>query len=496
MACSKPPGGCPATGRDGIYAYDTAGRRVQQTVNGADTNYLWDETSRYGDVVLETDGGGAPLVSYRLVSGRLLSQHRGGVDSYYLHDAQGSTRALVDSAGTVTDTYRYAAFGDIYAQTGTTLNSYLYTGQQHDNLTGLYSLRARYYEPRLGRFLSRDPYPVNYRNPIEYNRYMYAANSPVRYSDPTGLSLVGRALQRVSVTVPVLLIALTFGAALLNTYILIKDSLAFELPWSLSGGGAGTGTEEEDSTGDGAWCPSPLCPDSSGEQEQSSDPNVPGLQDGQAPTSDDFLPNVDDLPDDPSPSLTLPSVGNPAGTNYPVPDPERAAGQLVFWVAVSFTTAAIIGISLLPGSGSGTTSPPTPQPTATPSCPSYLGGGRHPNIPGISYSYLVSCRPEVVQTFTDIRSNGPFLYPNKDDQPFQNRPDPKYQNTRPLPVIQPPDQYREYTVITPSLSRRGQRRIVTLGDQNRQSSQYYQYSLLYTDDHYEHFFVVIGAPYP
>ncbi len=283
------------------YAYDTAGRRVQQTVNGTDTNYLWDETSRYGDVVLETDGGGALLVSYGLVDGRLLSQHRGGVDSYYLHDARGSTRALVDSAGTVTDTYRYAAFGDIYAQTGSTLNNYLYTGQQHDNLTGLYSLRARYYEPRLGRFISRDPYPVNYRNPIEYNRYVYGANSPVRYSDPSGLTgVLGRTLQRVSVTVPVLLIALIFGAALLNAYILIKDSLAFELPWSLSGGGAGTATEEDNNTEGGGWCPPSLCPDSSGEQEQSSDPNVPGLQDGQAPTSDDFLPNVDDLPDDPS----------------------------------------------------------------------------------------------------------------------------------------------------------------------------------------------------
>ncbi len=190
------------------YAYDTAGRRVRQTVNGADTNYLWDETSRYGDVVLETDGGGAPLVSYGLVDGRLLSQHRGGVDSYYLHDAQGSTRALVDSAGTVTDTYHYSAFGEIYAQTGSTLNNYLYTSQQHDSLTGLYSLRARYYESRLGRFLSRDPYPVNYRNPIEYNRYVYGANSPVRYSDPSGLqALLERALVATLVVGSVLIMA-------------------------------------------------------------------------------------------------------------------------------------------------------------------------------------------------------------------------------------------------------------------------------------------------
>ncbi|NJL54065.1 RHS repeat-associated core domain-containing protein [bacterium] len=87
----------------------------------------------------------------------------------------------------MTDTYAYTAFGDLYAQTGTTPNRYLYTGQQFDALTGQYSLRARFYAPGAGRFLSRDVYPVNFRNPIELNRYGYVAGNPMNAWDPSGL---------------------------------------------------------------------------------------------------------------------------------------------------------------------------------------------------------------------------------------------------------------------------------------------------------------------
>ena len=132
------------------YGYDADGRRVRQTVAGLGTDYLWDEASLYGDVVLETDAGGATLASYVLGGAELLSQTRAGTTGYYLPDAQGSTRALTNGAGAVTDTYDYTAFGELFGVTGTTTNAYLYTGQEFDALTGLYSLRARYYDPEAG----------------------------------------------------------------------------------------------------------------------------------------------------------------------------------------------------------------------------------------------------------------------------------------------------------------------------------------------------------
>ncbi|MCA9886567.1 MAG: RHS repeat-associated core domain-containing protein, partial [Anaerolineae bacterium] len=60
---------------------------------------------------------------------------------------------------------------------------------QYDSGTELYSLRARFYSPAQGRFLSRDPHPYNYRNPFELNRYVYTANNPATYVDPSGRSL-------------------------------------------------------------------------------------------------------------------------------------------------------------------------------------------------------------------------------------------------------------------------------------------------------------------
>lgn len=170
------------------YGYDADGRRIKQTVGAQVTNYLWDETSAYGDVVLETDGSGATLASYVLAGTQLVSQTRASTTSYYLQDGQGSTRALTNVAGSVTDTYSYTAFGELLDQTGSTANSYLYTGQQFDALTGLYALRARYYDPALGRFLSQDTYAVNFNNPVELNRYVYTANNAINLADPTGQS--------------------------------------------------------------------------------------------------------------------------------------------------------------------------------------------------------------------------------------------------------------------------------------------------------------------
>ena len=178
-----------------VYTYDADGRRIQQNIDSQITSYLWDETSPYGDVILETDGSGAALASYVLGGAELLSQTRDGTTSYYLPDGQGNIRVLTDDSGYITDTYAYSAFGEVLSRTGSTVNPYQYTSQQFDALTSLYSLRARYYDPAIGRFLTQDPFSYNYNNPVELNRYVYTANNPINYSDPSGLQALAEYIE-------------------------------------------------------------------------------------------------------------------------------------------------------------------------------------------------------------------------------------------------------------------------------------------------------------
>jgi RHS repeat-associated protein len=184
MTSALLPGGSSVS-----YGYDAAGNRIKQTVGSSVTNYLWDQASSYGNVVRETDGTGAVLASYVLGGAgysQLLEQARGGTTSYYLLDGQVNVRALTNGSGTITDRYTYNAYGTVYTSTGTTTNPYLYTSQQYDSLTGLYYLRARYYNPGVGDFVSRDTAKVDLFNPIELNRYAYVIDNPINLWDPTG----------------------------------------------------------------------------------------------------------------------------------------------------------------------------------------------------------------------------------------------------------------------------------------------------------------------
>jgi len=117
-------------------------------------------------VILETDASGAITRRYLRGNDEMIAQYDGTAAQYYLHDAQGSVRLLTDLAGTITDEYTYDAYGTLTAAQGTTDNRYLYTGQQFDTTTGHYHLRARQYDPSLGRFMGMDTWPLDYDYPV------------------------------------------------------------------------------------------------------------------------------------------------------------------------------------------------------------------------------------------------------------------------------------------------------------------------------------------
>jgi RHS repeat-associated protein len=117
--------------------------------------------------------------------------------SFYGYDGHGNVRFTTSTAGTVTDTYTFDAFGAQIASAGTTPNPYLYSGERFDSSLNLYHLRARYYNMLTGRFETMDPGKEtccalrasqigNISDPRTLHKYVYAANDPVNRVDPTG----------------------------------------------------------------------------------------------------------------------------------------------------------------------------------------------------------------------------------------------------------------------------------------------------------------------
>ncbi len=104
---------------------------------------------------------------------------------YYQPDALGSVRQVVNAAGTVIQARNYEPFGKQLSAAGNPLTKYAFTGEWQDP-TGQIYLRARYYDPATGRFLSKDPFRGIILIPLTLNPYPYALDNPLNILDPTG----------------------------------------------------------------------------------------------------------------------------------------------------------------------------------------------------------------------------------------------------------------------------------------------------------------------
>ena len=115
--------------------------------------------------------------------------------SVYGYDGEGHVRFLTGASGAVTDTYDYDGYGNLINSPGTTPNLYLYRGEQLDADLTLYYLRARWYNPVTGRFLSRDPLDGVTGRTENLHKYLYAEGDPVNLADLTGQGSFGTSLQ-------------------------------------------------------------------------------------------------------------------------------------------------------------------------------------------------------------------------------------------------------------------------------------------------------------
>jgi RHS repeat-associated protein len=173
------------------YEYDADGSRIKADDGTAAKWYLIDKQLPFGQVIAEYDNSGSLKCSYVYGEDRI-SMSRSGIMHYYLADGQGSVRQLSDAAGNVTDVWTYSAFGEIISRTGTTPNRFTYTGEQWDPNAGFYYLRARWYNPENGRFISTDPFVGDPQAALTLHRYLYANGSPASMTDPSGeMSIAG-----------------------------------------------------------------------------------------------------------------------------------------------------------------------------------------------------------------------------------------------------------------------------------------------------------------
>jgi RHS repeat-associated protein len=170
-------------GVNAAYTYNGDGLRVGQTLNGQGTTFTWDVAAALPQVLATSDGA-----AYLYGLG-LLAQQQSGAWQYPLADGLGSLRQWTDAGGQVTYAARYAPFGSLLWQQGTAPAPWGFAGEMQDP-TGLLYLRARWYDPATGRFLTRDPFPGLAVLPSTQHPYVYALNNPVLYTDPSGEFIV------------------------------------------------------------------------------------------------------------------------------------------------------------------------------------------------------------------------------------------------------------------------------------------------------------------
>jgi RHS repeat-associated protein len=177
------------------YEYDAENNRIGVTedVNGSPvkTEYVVNPNAALSQVLMKTVGNEQTYYVYGI---GLIGQETAGTYSTYHFDLRGSTVAITDANGKVTDRYQYSAYGEIICSSGNTATPFLYNGRDGvmTDANGLYYMRARYYNPEIRRFVSQDILLGVVIDGQSLNRYAYVQGNPIGFVDPLGLARDGQ----------------------------------------------------------------------------------------------------------------------------------------------------------------------------------------------------------------------------------------------------------------------------------------------------------------
>ena len=170
------------------YKYDVDGLRISKTVDGHSIDQIWNDNKQ---IAVDADGSNPYKAQIYIRGTNLLAgcefvQAVKSDYTYYTQNAHGDVVNLTDNNGAVTKTYQYDAFGVEKNIDDTDTNAFRYCGEYYDKETATIYLRARYYSPSTGRFISRDSFAGSNNDPLSLNLYTYCHNNPVSGTDSTG----------------------------------------------------------------------------------------------------------------------------------------------------------------------------------------------------------------------------------------------------------------------------------------------------------------------
>ena len=174
------------------YTYNGQNEIVSRTEQSNVTHYYHNHALPLHPIVAEQNGDAFARYYVYTPFGQLLysinPQHDHAV-AFYHYDNNGSTLALTNGNGVITDAYAYSPFGQLLGHTGNSDQPFTFVGTLGVRQEGsLYHMRRRYYDPVTAKFLSFDPIWPIIEKPMQLNPYQYAGCNPITNIDPQGTS--------------------------------------------------------------------------------------------------------------------------------------------------------------------------------------------------------------------------------------------------------------------------------------------------------------------
>ena len=220
---------------DFYYDYNPDNQRISKSENQFHTSFIVNPAATLEQVLMEADVNNTPQSWYVYGLGLIGRQDSAGNYQTYHYDYRGSTVALSNTRGELTDRYYYAPFGELVKHEGSVEQPFSYNGRDGvmTDASGLYYMRARYYNPELKRFINRDVLLGDAMRSPSLNRYGYVQGNPAMLVDPKGnypLAVIGAAVGGV------------FSAGVYGATVYFDDSKDFnwyEFGGAVAGGAVG-----------------------------------------------------------------------------------------------------------------------------------------------------------------------------------------------------------------------------------------------------------------